>query len=246
MEDFKNKWLICLFIGGYRVGDIYIPPPVKPYCSSESQGSRLIITQIMNTNFKSYAGDVPLGPFCHVSIAIPFSSTKKIFTSSDITYEQWLVQSLIFADASYILQRFHAIIGPNGSGKSNVIDSMLFVFGYRSNKIRCKKLALMIHHSKKFPNINSCRVAVHFAQIEDNPDGTYRTVEGSEFAIAREAHRNNASYYTINDRRVHFKEVAALLKKHNVDLDHNRFLILQVSTIFFRLILCQIIMYCKT
>lgn len=53
--------------GGYRVGDIYIPPPIKPYCSSESQGSRLIITQIMNTNFKSYAGDVPLGPFCHVS-----------------------------------------------------------------------------------------------------------------------------------------------------------------------------------
>lgn len=86
----------------------------------------------------------------------------------------------------------------------------------------------MIHHSKKFPNINGCRVAVHFAQIEDNSDGTYRTVEGSEFFISREAHRNNSSYYTINDRRVHFKEVAALLKKHNVDLDHNRFLILQV------------------
>lgn len=52
--------------GGYRVGDIYIPPPVKAYCSSESQGARLIITEIMNTNFKSYAGDVSLGPFCHV------------------------------------------------------------------------------------------------------------------------------------------------------------------------------------
>lgn len=129
-------------------------------------------------------------------------------------------------------QRFHAIIGPNGSGKSNVIDSMLFVFGYRSNKIRCKKLSLMIHNSKKYPNVNSCRVAVHFALIEDNPDGTYRTVEGSEFAIAREAHRNNASFYTINDRRANFKEVATLLKKHNVDLDHNRFLILQVCIIW--------------
>lgn len=90
----------------------------------------------------------------------------------------------------------------------------------------------MIHHSKKFPNVNSCKVAVHFAQIEDNADGTYRTVENSEFVIAREAHRNNASNYTINNRRVHFKEVAALLKKHNVDLDHNRFLILQVSKIY--------------
>lgn len=88
----------------------------------------------------------------------------------------------------------------------------------------------MIHHSKKFPNINSCKVAVHFALIEDNPDGTYRTVEGSEFVIAREAYRNNASLYTIDERRVHFKEVCALLKKHNVDLDHNRFLILQVSS----------------
>ncbi|XP_031624942.1 uncharacterized protein LOC116341786 [Contarinia nasturtii] len=187
-EDFDPASLYEDEEGGYRVGDIYIPPPIKPYCSSESQGARLIITQIMNTNFKSYAGEVPLGPFCH---------------------------------------RFHAIIGPNGSGKSNVIDSMLFVFGYRSNKIRCKKLSLMIHHSKKCPDADSCRVAIHFAQIEDNTDGSYRIIEGSEFIIAREAHRNNSSYYTIDGRRVHFKEVAALLKKHNVDLDHNRFLILQ-------------------
>lgn len=93
----------------------------------------------------------------------------------------------------------------------------------------------MIHNSKKHPNVTSCRVAVHFAQIEDNPDGTYRVVEGSEFVIAREAHRNNSSFYTIDDRRVHFKAVAALLKKHNVDLDHNRFLILQVSTFDIRI-----------
>lgn len=66
----KQCNLLRCCLGGYRVGDIYIPPPVKPYCSSESQGSRLIITQIMNTNFKSYAGDVPLGPFCHVSILV--------------------------------------------------------------------------------------------------------------------------------------------------------------------------------
>lgn len=85
----------------------------------------------------------------------------------------------------------------------------------------------MIHSSNKFPNVNSCRVAVHFAQIEDNEDGSYTTVPGSEFVIAREAHRNNSSFYTIGERRVQFKDVAALLKKHDVDLDHNRFLILQ-------------------
>ena len=31
---------------------------------------------------------------------------------------------------------FTSIVGPNGSGKSNVIDSMLFVFGYKAAKIR--------------------------------------------------------------------------------------------------------------
>lgn len=36
----------------------------------------------------------------------------------------------------FVLQSFTSIVGPNGSGKSNVIDSMLFVFGYRAQKIR--------------------------------------------------------------------------------------------------------------
>lgn len=125
------------------------------------------------------------------------------------------------------LQRFHAIIGPNGSGKSNVIDSMLFVFGYRANKIRCKKLSVLIHNSKKHPNVPSCRVAIHFARIIDREDGSCEVVPDSEFVIAREAFRNNSSFYTIDDRRVQFKEVALLLKGHSVDLDHNRFLILQ-------------------
>ena len=58
--------------GGYRVGDIYIPPPIKPYCSAESKGPRLIITKIENQNFKSYAGKVTLGPFHHVILNIIF------------------------------------------------------------------------------------------------------------------------------------------------------------------------------
>lgn len=57
--------------GGTRIGDIYIPPPVKPYCSTESIGPRLIITKISNCNFKSYAGEVVLGPFSNVSFTDP-------------------------------------------------------------------------------------------------------------------------------------------------------------------------------
>lgn len=49
--------------GGLRIGDIYVPPPPKPVCSSEASGPRLIITCIENENFKSYAGKQVLGPF---------------------------------------------------------------------------------------------------------------------------------------------------------------------------------------
>jgi structural maintenance of chromosome 4 len=49
--------------GGLRIGDIYVAPPPKPVCSSETSGPRLIITHIENENFKSYAGRQVLGPF---------------------------------------------------------------------------------------------------------------------------------------------------------------------------------------
>uniref|UniRef100_A0A1I8P3Q0 Structural maintenance of chromosomes protein n=1 Tax=Stomoxys calcitrans TaxID=35570 RepID=A0A1I8P3Q0_STOCA len=174
--------------GGTRIGDIYIPPPIPPYCSTESKGPRLIIKKIENNNFKSYAGKVVLGPFHHC---------------------------------------FTAIIGPNGSGKSNVIDSMLFVFGYRANKIRCKKISTLLHNSARYPNVNMCSVAVHFRQIIDKDDGTCEEIADSEIIVERTAYRDNSSFYTINGKRKQFKEVAKLLKKHHVDLDHNRFLILQ-------------------
>lgn len=128
---------------------------------------------------------------------------------------------------SILQQRFQAIIGPNGSGKSNVIDSMLFVFGYRANKIRCKKLSVLLHKSAKRDNVCQCRVSVHFQRIVDKPDGSHEVVPGSEFVISRTAFKDNSSFYTINDRRTNFAEVGKLLKSHDVDLDHNRFLILQ-------------------
>lgn len=177
-----------MFLGGTRIGGIYIPPPTKPYCSTESKGPRLVITHIVNTNFKSYANTVRVGPFHH---------------------------------------RFSAVIGPNGSGKSNVIDSMLFVFGYRAQQIRSKKLSVLIHNSSKYPNVNSCKVAVHFKQIIDKEDGKCEFVENSEIVIARTAYKNNTSFYELNGREVKFKEVAKVLDAHGIDLLHNRFLILQ-------------------
>lgn len=59
------------------------------------------------------------------------------------------------------------VVGPNGSGKSNVIDALLFVFGYRANKMRQGKLSELIHNSAKYPNCSSCSVEVHFQMIID-------------------------------------------------------------------------------
>lgn len=33
------------------------------------------------------------------------------------------------------MQNFTSVVGPNGSGKSNVIDAMLFVFGFKTAKV---------------------------------------------------------------------------------------------------------------
>ena len=168
--------------------DIIIPPPPHVYGASSSGDPRLIITHIVNHDFKSYSGTQVLGPF------------HKSFT---------------------------AIVGPNGSGKSNVIDSMLFVFGYRANKIRSKKLSVLIHNSENASKATSCTVEVHFEKIVDLEDGGYCSVPDSAFYVSRRACKDNSSQYYINKKKVLFKEVAELLQSNGIDLNHNRFLILQ-------------------
>ena len=63
-EDYEDEE------GGSRIDGIYIPPPIKPHCSEESKGPRLIITKITNVNFKSYANTIEVGPFHHVSLIV--------------------------------------------------------------------------------------------------------------------------------------------------------------------------------
>ncbi|XP_071783964.2 structural maintenance of chromosomes protein 4 isoform X1 [Centroberyx gerrardi] len=165
-----------------------IPPPPPPAMTNEPGAPRLMITHLVNRNFKSYAGEQILGPF-H--------------------------------------KRFSCIIGPNGSGKSNVIDSMLFVFGYRAQKIRSKKLSVLIHSSDKHKDVQSCTVEVHFQKIIDKEGDDYEVIPNSKFYVSRTANKDNSSVYHINGKKATFKDVGALLRSHGIDLDHNRFLILQ-------------------
>ncbi|NXP24642.1 SMC4 protein, partial [Scytalopus superciliaris] len=165
-----------------------IPPPPPPAMTNEPGAPRLMITHIVNQNFKSYAGQQTLGPF-H--------------------------------------KRFSCIIGPNGSGKSNIIDSLLFVFGYRAQKIRSKKLSVLIHNSDEHTDIPSCTVEVHFQKIIDKVEDDYEVIPDSKFCVSRTAYRDNTSVYHIDGKKKTFKDVGILLRSHGIDLDHNRFLILQ-------------------
>ncbi|XP_058076874.1 structural maintenance of chromosomes protein 4-like [Magnolia sinica] len=60
-------------------------------------------------------------------------------------------------------------------------------------------------------------------------DGIYEAVVGSDFVITRVAFRDNSLNVYINDRGSNFIEVTKKLKGKGVDLDNNRFLILQVG-----------------
>ncbi len=61
---------------------------------------------------------------------------------------------------------------------------------------------------------------------QDEQDG-FTVVPGSEFVITRTANRKNESKYYVSGRASSFTEVTDLLRAKGVDLDNNRFLILQ-------------------
>lgn len=115
-------------------------------------------------------------------------------------------------------ENFTAVVGPNGSGKSNVIDSLLFVFGFRAKKMRQDKLSGLIHKSEEHPALPFARVEVHFETVG---------VPDSELVLAREVRRDGGNYYSLNNRKCSYAEVSVLLEERGIDLRHKRFLILQ-------------------
>lgn len=117
---------------------------------------------------------------------------------------------------------FTAVVGPNGSGKSNVIDSLLFVFGFRAKKMRHDKLENLIHASDAHPNVQACRVEVHFAEARGDV-----VIQGTELVVARNVSRATGSSYDVDGRSSSHAAVTRLLRQRGIDLDHKRFLILQ-------------------
>lgn len=59
-------------------------------------------------------------------------------------------------------------------------------------------------------------------------DEAFEVVPGTDFVVSRTTMRNNSSNYYVNGRKSSFGEVTDMLKGKGIDLDNNRFLILQV------------------
>jgi len=126
---------------------------------------------------------------------------------------------------------FSSVVGPNGSGKSNVIDAMLFVFGKRAKKLRLNKVSELIHCSDKYKDnpLPYAKVSVYFHEIIDTGSGDedYDVVPNSQHVVTRIAKRDNSSNYKLDNKNCSFRDVAKYLDSKGINLDNNRFLILQ-------------------
>ena len=71
--------------------------------------------------------------------------------------------------------------------------------------------------------------STHF--LKPGPDA-FQVVPDSQLTVTRTAYKNNSSKYMINGGGSSYSEVQTLLKGRGIDLDHNRFLILQVCFSF--------------
>ena len=96
----------------------------------------------------------------------------------------------------------------------------------------------LIHNSANVAPCQFARVSVHFEDIIDGDNDTFAfhklpitsrfsVVPGSQIVISRVAYQNNTSKYFINNKTSNATEVTTVLRKRGIDLDNNRFLILQ-------------------
>ena len=63
------------------------------------------------------------------------------------------------------------------------------------------------------------------------PGNGFEVVPGSQFTVSRTARKDNTSDYYLDGKKQTFKEIGIVLRGCGIDLDHNRFLILQVIKI---------------
>ncbi|KAL6120776.1 cut3 [Nucleospora cyclopteri] len=115
---------------------------------------------------------------------------------------------------------FTAIVGPNGSGKSNIIDSILFVLGYRAKKMRHTSLKDLIHKGE-----SECSVELQFNKFYLKRELNNAGHSKYFYKLIKTENVSNIMYEDY--KNMSNKEFSDFIKSNGIDTVHNRFLILQ-------------------
>ena len=193
-------------------GDAVTPRPTSSY-SNSSQNPPVVVKSRANALFQQQQLEQEQGPKPRLVITHLVLMNFKSYAGKQ--------------EVGPFHASFSSVVGPNGSGKSNVIDSLLFVFGFRASKMRQGKISALIHNSAAFPSLDYCEVEVHFQEVLDAGGGGHEVVPDSKLVVSRRAFKNNSSKYYINGGTSDYTQVTTLLRGRGIDLDHKRFLILQ-------------------
>lgn len=130
-----------------------------------------------------------------------------------------------------VIGKFHgnftSVVGPNGSGKSNLIESMLFIFGFNASWMRLNKLNQLIHKSSTSSENSRAAVEVHFKKLVEEDDGSLTELPDFTLWIRRTVNSASLSKYYLNGKDSTQGEVKERLRAEGIDLGNNRFLILQ-------------------
>jgi structural maintenance of chromosome 4 len=94
--------------------------------------------------------------------------------------------------------------------------------------MRHDKVAHLIHNSANHPNLDHCKVELHFQYIMDgdNPDD-FTVIPKSQFTMSRTVTKGGGGGYKLNGKTITHGDLRTFLKSKGVDLDQKRFLILQ-------------------
>jgi structural maintenance of chromosome 4 len=183
------------------------------------ENERLIIKRIKLHNFKSYYGTHEIGPFHEnfSSIIGPNGSGKSN-----------LIDSLVFIfgkRASWMrLKNLRELI--HNSAKFGDCDKAEVSVEFAEIR-QISPSSQSTQDTKEIQIANILDDDIKIDKNENSNNSTYLEVEGSSFTVSRSISKNDESIYKINDQKVSQIDVINLLKGKGIDLDNNRFMILQ-------------------
>lgn len=214
------RLIITKMVG--QVPRLYYHYPVVKHINPLTIHCYLSFTQEL-INFKSYAGTKTIGPFHKrfSSVVGPNGSGKSN-----------VIDAMLFVFGKRAKKlRLNKV-------RSYVSVGLYFLYFYVISSsdlpLKTQQVSELIHSSDAYVGPNAlqyARVNVHFAEITDastsDDDDSYAIVPSSEIVISRIARRDNSSNYMMNNKNATFKKVSEYLDSKGIDLDNNRFLILQ-------------------